>query len=360
MTATLTQAPTNAKTTTCRRVTIKKAGSYDRLELETIPGLQPRAGEVLIDVKATGVNYADCIVRMGLYASALEFVGWPITPGFEVAGLVQAVGEGVTDLSVGDRVFAITLFDGYASQVRAKRDKVFALPGSISFEQAAGIPAVYLTAYYGLVELARPRKGQKVLIHSAAGGVGGALVQLAKVHGCEVTAVVGATHKVETARKAGADHVIDKSKDDLWSAAEKLAPKGFDIIADANGVQTLGASYEHLRTPGKLIVYGFHTMFAKGGGGKPNWPKLALGWLRTPRFNPLDMTQNSKSILAFNLSYMFEEQWLLDEAMQALSGWLAEGKITPPPVTTYPLDRVVDAHKALESGSTVGKLVLVP
>jgi synaptic vesicle membrane protein VAT-1 len=355
-TKTLT-APTT--TTTSRRLTIKRAGSYDRLELETIPGLAPGKGEVVIDVKATGVNYADCIVRMGLYASALEFVGWPITPGFEVAGLIQAVGEGVTDLAVGDRVFAVTLFNGYASQVRVARDKVFALPAGVTFEQAAGIPAVFLTAYYGLIELARPRRGQKVLVHSAAGGVGGALVQLAKVAGAEVTAVVGAPHKVETARAAGADHIIDKSSEPLWAAAGRFAPKGYDIIADANGVDTLKDSYAHLRTPGKLIVYGFHTMMPKSGG-KPNWAKLALGWLRTPRFNPLDMTTSSKSILAFNLSYLFEEQWLLDEAMQALGGWLASGAIKPPPVTTFPLDRVADAHKALESGTTVGKLVLVP
>lgn len=356
-TATLAPAPTAAAT--CRRVTIKRAGSYDRLELETIPGLTPRAGEVVIDVKATGVNYADCIVRMGLYASALEFVGWPITPGFEVAGLVAATGEGVTDLAVGDRVLAVTLFDGYASQVRARRDRVFALPTGVSFAQAAGFPAVYLTAYYGLIELARPRPGQRVLVHSAAGGVGGALVQLAKVAGCEVTAVVGAPHKVEAARAAGADHVIDKSREDLWAEAERRAPKGFDVIADANGVATLRASYAHLRTPGKLIVYGFHTMMPKTGG-RPNWLKLALGWLRTPRFDPLDMTQKSKSVLAFNLSYLFEEQWLLREAMERLSAWLAEGKITPPPVTTYPLDRVADAHRALEGGATVGKLILVP
>lgn len=359
LTATAPTDTTTTSTDTCRRVTIRRAGSYDRLELETVPGLVPGAGEVVIDVKATGVNYADCIVRMGLYASALEFVGWPITPGFEVAGTIKATGEGVTDLAVGERVFAVTLFNGYASQVRVARDKVFALPAGISFEQAAGIPAVYLTAYYGLVELARPRRGQRVLVHSAAGGVGGALVQLAKVHGCEVTAVVGAAHKVEAARAAGADHVIDKSSEDLWSAAERHAPKGFDIIADANGVDTLADSYAHLRTPGKLIVYGFHTMMPKTGG-RPNWLKLALGWLRTPRFNPLDMTQTSKSILAFNLSYMFEEQWLLTEAMEKLTGWLNEGAIKPPPVTTYPLDRVADAHRALESGTTVGKLILVP
>jgi len=348
-----------AATRTCRRVTIKKAGSYERLELETIPALVPGPGEVVIEVAATGVNYADCIVRMGLYSSAKEFVGWPITPGFEVAGTVGAIGKGVFDLEIGAQVFGVTLFNGYASQVKLTRERVFALPAGLTPEEAAGIPTVFLTAYYGLIELAQPRAGQTVLVHSAAGGVGSSLVQLAKVAGCQVTGVVGGAHKVEAARGFGADQVIDKSSEDLWAAAERYAPRGYDIVCDANGVATLGDSYDHLRTPGKLVVYGFHTMMPKTGG-RPNWLKLAWGWLRTPRFNPLHMTQTSRSVLAFNLSYMFEEQWLLDEAMTAIGSWLAEGKIKPPPVTSYPLERVADAHRDLESGKTIGKLILVP
>ena len=107
------------------------------------------------------------------------------------------------------------------------------------------------------------------------------------------------------------------------------------------------------------MVYGFHTMMPKSGG-RPNWLKLAWGWLRTPRFNPLHMTQFNRSVISFNLSYLFEEEWLLAEAMQALGGWLAEGKIKPAPVTTYPLAEVARAHQDLESGKTVGKLILVP
>ena len=354
---TTTETPTQA--TTYRRVTIPKAGSYHRLQFEELPALTPGPGEVVIEVKATGVNYADCIVRMGLYASAKEFVGWPITPGFEVAGTVAALGEGVEDLEVGARVLAVTLFNGYASQVCVPRHQVFAIPSRLSFEQAAAVPAVFATAYYGLIELARPRAGQKVLVHSAAGGVGGSLVQLAKVVGCEVVGVVGGSHKVEAAKAFGCDHVVDKSKEPLWPTVERYVPGGFDMVADANGVATLKQSYEHLRTPGKLIVYGFHTMMPKAGG-KPKWGKLISGYLRTPRFNPLDMTTRSKSVLAFNLSYLFEETWLMAEAMNAISGWLEDGSIQPPPVTTYPLDKVADAHRDLESGTTVGKLVLVP
>ncbi len=342
-----------------RRVTIRKAGSYDCLEFESLPDLQPEPGEVVIDVAAIGVNYADCIVRMGLYASAKEFVGWPITPGFEVAGTVRAIGENIHDLAVGSRVFAVTLFNGYASEVKVSRENVFAIPAGLDFKQAAAFPAVYLTAYYGLIELARPRTGQRILIHSAAGGVGGALVQLARISGCEVTGVVGANHKVETARSHGADFVIDKSSISLWAEAEKIAPQGYDIIADANGVATLRDSYQHLRTPGKLIVYGFHTMLPRKGG-RANPIRLALDYLRTPHFNPLDMTRRSTSVLAFNLSYLFEERWMLDEAMDTLSTWFAENKLTPPPVTAYPLERVADAHRAIESGQTVGKLILVP
>lgn len=341
-----------------KKVVIAKSGSYDRLKIEEGPALHAGPGEVVIDVRAIGVNYADCMVRMGLYESAKEFVGWPITPGFEVAGVVGEVGEGV-DLEVGTRVFAVTLFDGYATQVKVDRAYVFPIPEGLSYEQAAGFPSVYLTAYFAIHELAHPRPGAKVLIHSAAGGVGGCLVQLAKHAGAEVTGVVGSTHKVETARAHGADHVIDKSTEDLWKRAEAIAPDGWDLVCDANGVATLKQSYLHVRPAGKLVIYGFHTMIPKQGG-RPNWLKLAADYLRTPRFNPMDLTMKSKSVLAFNLSYLYDRRDFLAIAMNDLTRWLHEGAITAPPVTTFPLEQVADAHRALESGQTTGKLILLP
>jgi synaptic vesicle membrane protein VAT-1 len=162
---------------------------------------------------------------------------------------------------------------------------------------------------------------------------------------------------VAVAREAGADHVIDKSSEALWPAVERLAPGGCDVVLDANGVETLKQSWNHLAPAGRLVAYGFSTMFARGAG-KPSWPKLALGWLRTPRFNPLDMTNLNRSVLAFNLSYLFEKEALLARAMERLAGWAAEGRVRPPPVRVFPLDQVADAHRALESGTTTGKLVL--
>lgn len=344
---------------TVRSVVVHKAGSYDRLTIETRPEKQPGPGEVAVDVAAMGINYADVIVRMGLYASAREYVGWPIVPGFEVAGSVRAVGAGVDDVAVGDRVIAITRFGGYSTEVIVPRAQVFSLSQDLSFEQAAGVPAVYMTAWYALHDLVHPRKGDRVLVHSAAGGVGSCLVQLAKLGGCEVTGVVGSSYKIAAAKELGCDHVIDKSTEDLWARAEQISSRGFDAVLDANGLETLRQSYKHTRPAGKLVVYGFASMMPKTGG-RPNYAKLAFDWLATPRFNPLDLTNECKSILAFNLSYLFDRTDILAEGMGAVLGWLQAGAIRAPTTKTYPLERVADAHRDIESGKTVGKLVLVP
>jgi NADPH:quinone reductase-like Zn-dependent oxidoreductase len=349
----------NGPRMTARKVVIPRPGGYERLTLEPLVIPTPKAGEVVVATEAIGVNYADCVIRMGLYASAKEFVGWPITPGFEFAGTVTAVGEGVTEFAPGAKVFGVTLFGGYSTHVVVPRHQLYPLPSRLEPMQAAGFPAVFLTAYYALFELAHPRAGANILVHSAAGGVGSALVQLGRVAGCRVVGVVGSSHKVEAASAMGADVVIDKSREDLWKAAERAAPKGYDVVLDANGVTTLGQSYAHLASPGKLVIYGFHSMLPRQGG-RPNWLKLAWDWLRTPRYNPLTLTNDNTSVLAFNLSYLIEQRDILTEAMARLVAWVEEGKLVAPPVTRFPLDQVADAHRAIESGTTVGKLVLVP
>ncbi len=340
-----------------RKIVIHKPGGHDRLQIEEHPTPDPGPGEVLVEVEAIGVNYADCMVRMGLYKSSLDHVGWPVCPGFEVAGRVAAVGDNVLDLSAGDRVFAVTRFDAYASHLSVPRHQVFALPPRLDTTQAAGFPCVFLTAYYALFELANPRGDESMLVHSAAGGVGGALVQLGKVAGCRVIGIVGSGHKVETVRELGAEEVIDKSSEPLWPAARRHAPGGYHFVFDANGVSTLRQSYHHLAAPGKLVIYGFHGMMRKGRD-RPSWTKLLYDWLRTPRFDPLRMTNANRSVLAFNLSYLFAEAELLGEVMNRLLGWLDEGAIVPPPVETYRFEDVATAHRAIESGQTVGKLVL--
>ena len=189
----------------------------------------------------------------------------------------------------------------------------------------------------------------------ASGGVGSAAVQLAREAGCRTIAVVGAPHKVDS---CGADAEIDKSVAPLWEEVERLAPGGVDVILDANGPSTLRQSYEHLAAPGKLVVYGFHSMLPRRGG-RPKWLKLARDYLRTPRFNPLDMTGDNRSVLAFNLSYLFERAEFLEEAMTALLEGFTSGSLRPMPTRTYAFEDVADAHRDIESGQTVGKLVLL-
>ncbi|MBW2529244.1 MAG: zinc-binding dehydrogenase [Deltaproteobacteria bacterium] len=341
------------------KIVVPRAGSYDRLRLEEHPMPQPGPGEALVEVEASGVNYADVVVRMGLYASARTYVGWPITPGFEVAGRIRDVGSGVDDLKPGEPIIGVTRFGGYASHLVIPRAQIFRRPKGWSAEQAAGFPSVFLTAYYALHELAHPRSGARILVHSAAGGVGGALLQLGRIAECWQIGVVGSSHKRSTATELGADVVIDKSVERLWRSVEQHAAEGLDVIFDANGVATLRQSYRHLAPTGRLVVYGFHSMLPRKGG-RPRWLKLAWDWLRTPRFNPLDLTNDNRSVLAFNLSYLFDRLDLLDEGMSELLRWAEAGQVRPLPTKSYPLADVARAHRDIESGRTVGKLVLVP
>lgn len=339
-----------------RRIVIDRPGGYGALRLveDSLPA--PAAGEVAIAVEAAGVNYADGIIRMGLYASAKELHGYPITPGFELAGTVVEVGEGVRDLAPGERVMALTLFGGYTSRIHLERRRVFRIPEALSIEQAATLPTVFLTAWFMVHQQLHPRLGERWLVHSAAGGVGQAVAQLGRLAGCEVVGVVGQTDKVEAARAAGCHAVIDKSRELLWPRVGALAPGGYDAIFDANGVATLGDSYAHLRPTGRLLIYGFATMLPKDG--RLNRLKLAWDWLRTPRFNPLTMTQQNKSVLACNLSFLSQEADRLLEGMDWLLSRFASGELQPLPLTAFELADAARAQQWIESGRSVGKLVL--
>ena len=345
-------------TTTLRKILIDRPGGYDVLKLVEAPITAVAADEVLIEVKACGVNYADGIIRMGLYASAKELHGYPITPGFELSGDIIAVGTDVVGFKIGDAIIALTLFGGYCSHIVLKADRVFHKPKNLDYSQAAALPTVFLTAWFMVSEQVMPKPGDKWLVHSAAGGVGSALCQLGRLHGCQVIGVVGSSHKCGDAMAMGAQAVIDKSAQDLWPEAERLASGGYQAIFDANGVSTLGQSYAHLAPMGKLCIYGFASMLPHNG--KLNWLKMAWDWLRTPRFNPLDMTQSNKSVLAANLSFLSAHAGLLRSGMQELLMLFSEEKLMPPPITEFALADAAKAQAQIESGKTVGKLVLIP
>lgn len=339
-----------------KKIVIHRAGSFDQLQVETHASITPKAGEVKVHVHAIGINYADVVVRWGLYKSAKQYVGWPITPGFEFSGTVDTIGEGITDFKPGDQVFGVTFFNGYSTEICVPQYQLFHLPHNMSLEEAAGFPAVFLTAYHALKQTIVIYPGSKTLVHSAAGGVGSALLQIARLMELETIGVVGSSHKVERAREMGATHVIDKSKQNLWEEVDKIYPEGADVIFDANGGESLKQGWKRLAKGGKMVTYGSHTILPKESG-RINYLKLAHAWLTAARFNVLNL--NTRSVVTFNLSFMFAHHHLLTEAMTDLIAWTEAGKISPLDITTYDFENVAQAHRDLQSGQTMGKLVLL-
>ncbi len=340
-----------------KRIRIHKPGSWDQLKIEDFDCPSPEAGSIKVDVAAAGINFADVIVRQGLYSSAKEYVGWPITPGFEIAGTVIEVGENVQDFHIGDRVMAVTFFGGYSSQVVVQAAYARTIPQDLSFTEAAGIPVTFMTSYYAACWTTRLHKDSVALVHSAAGGVGLSLMQILKEAGCRVIGVVGTTAKVDITQHYGADAVIDKSKADVWTDAEALADGGYDLIFDPNGVSTVKQSYKHLAPGGLLFVYGFQSMLSKNRGHQ-SFVSLASSYIQTPRLDLFDMVKTNRSVIAFNISYLYGRADIMAEAFDYIAAGFDSEALKVLPTATYDFHDVATAHKNIESGKTTGKLVL--
>jgi NADPH:quinone reductase-like Zn-dependent oxidoreductase len=338
-----------------KRILVQKPGGYEVLRLDHTPIEDPGPGQVQVAIKVCGINFADISVRLGLYKAAEGL--YPLCPGLEFAGLVRAVGKDVAAFREGDRVLGVTRFGGYASVVNSPPEHLWAIPENWSFNRGAAFPVVYLTAAHALYQVGNLRPSDLVMVHSAAGGVGTALLHLLKKEGNVSVGVVGRSEKVRAAREAGASCVIDKSRENLWQRAEEISPPGYDLILDAVGPATLRGSYRHLKPGGRLLVYGFASMFSPSG--RKNYPSLIWRYFRTPRFNPFDMTLSNKTVSGFNLIFLFDKVEIFRKMMNDLLTWDREGLLPAMPTTVYAFEEVAAAHRAMESGKTMGKLVLV-
>jgi NADPH:quinone reductase-like Zn-dependent oxidoreductase len=338
-----------------KRIIVQKPGGYDVFRIDDTPIEDPQPGGVQVDVKACGINFADVAVRLGLYQAAKG--AYPLCPGLEFAGVVKDVSKGTTDFEPGDRVFGAIRFGAYATRINCPAEQLWHLPATWDFVKGASFPVAYLTASYALHQVGSLKESDRVLVHSAAGGVGTALLHILRINGNMCVGIVGKSEKALSAKEAGATFIIDKSTQDLWGKAEEISPAGYDLILDANGASTLRGSYNHLRPGGRLLIYGFASMFSHSGRKNPL--KLIWYYLRTPRFNPFHLTGSNKTISGFNLIYLFEQLELFHQIMADLLKWDSEGLIPHMPVRTFPFEEVVSAHQAIESGNSVGKLVLV-
>lgn len=339
---------------TARVVEIKKFGPPEVLQLkeETLPA--PGPSEVLISVKAVGLNFADIFERLGLYAAAPKA---PFVPGFEVAGLIEEVGQDVAELKVGQRVFAITHFGGYKSRLIANQNFVRPLPADFSFVEGAAFPTTYLTAYHGMINLGHLRKGERVLIHAAAGGVGTAAVQIAQIFESDIFATCGSERKVEFLRGQGVEHALNYSSQDFEKEIRKATGgNGVDLIMDSIGGKTFRKGYRLLNPMGRLIIFGLGDFMP--AGRRRNWLKLAFKYLTLPRFSPFDMMPDNKTIAAFHLAYMFEYVPQFRASIDQLLTWATAGKLRPVLSKTFPFESAAEAHTYLQSRKSIGKVAL--
>lgn len=293
-------------------------------------------------------------------------MGWPIVPGFDFSGTVLKAGPD-SGFAIGDEVFGYTMFGAYSSRLLVPGSQIRKTPTEIKSEVAAALPAVAGTALHALhLAGAWPSpiksRNKAVLIHSAAGGVGSMLIQMCKLAGLHpIVAVVGSKHKVNVCKDLGADYVIDKSSvSDMWKTAESISKDGYVAIFDANGVDTFSQSYDHLCRCGRLVIYGFHSNLPKGQQmlSPYEWIKMLIGLVKMPRFDPMPMVLDSKGVLGFNLSFFADEHEMIEQYMHQITLWGKEKKIKMADVTVFEMNEVGKAHNLIQSGMSVGKIVI--
>jgi NADPH:quinone reductase-like Zn-dependent oxidoreductase len=339
-----------------RAVVIRQYGPPNVLELKDLPDPQPKPGEILIRVKTIGVNFADLLARIGSYPSAPKP---PFVPGLEVAGIVERVDTSrATDsdsLRPGDAVAAVTPFNAYAEWVTVPAQHAFRLPPGITFDEAAAIPVNYLTAYHSIVVMGNMLPGDRILIHSGAGGVGIAAIQLAKCRGLRIFAT-GSPSKQETLRKLGVDHAIDHDRDDFEQVVHKFAPEGIEMVMDANGGRSFAKSYECLGSTGRLVIYGFSV--ASGATGKRDLFGSAKALLETPRFHPLRLLSKNVSVIGVNLTGLQARPALLRSEMSDIFQLYTAGKIKPVVGKRFPLQEAAAAHQFIHDRKNIGKVIL--
>jgi NADPH:quinone reductase-like Zn-dependent oxidoreductase len=331
-----------------RVVVITKHGGPEVLKVEERPDPPLGAGEVRIGVAAAGVNFADVMARVGLYRDAPKP---PCVVGYEVAGTILELGEGVRDLMPGQRVVAGTMFGGYASQVVAPAHDIVPLPDRLSFEQGAAIPVNYGTAWAGLIGYGNLQPGERVLIHAAAGGVGIAATQIAKRQGAEVygTASPG---KHERILANGVDRPVDYGKPG-W---DSNLPK-FDVILDALGGRSFRRSYELLRPGGRLVAFGASAVMK---GEKRSIPTALRTVARMPRFSMIKQMSESKAVIGLNMLTLWKDRETLAPWIEPLQAMLDDGTIEPVVAGEFNFERAGEAHRMISERRNVGKVVLVP
>ncbi|GAC1402784.1 MAG: NADPH:quinone oxidoreductase family protein [Ktedonobacteraceae bacterium] len=321
-----------------KAIRINKTGEPEVMCLEEIEKPTPKAGEVLIKIAAAGINYADLAQRQGMYLTRTQT---PMTMGFEVAGTIEALGPDVTSPTVGTRIVALTP-GGYAEYTTAPANTVIPIPNNLDFNSAAAFSVQGITAYQLLRESTHLQRGESVLIHAAAGGVGTLAIQLAKLMGAKtVIGTASSDKKLELVRELGADAAINYKEAD-WAEQVKKATdgKGPDVILEMVGGDIAEKSLQILAPYGRMVVYG-----------------AASGQM--VQFSGIQLMYKNQSVVGYWLTAWMSRPDKTTEAARALMHYLASGKLRIIVGHTFPLAEAIEAHKTIAERKTTGKVVLV-
>jgi NADPH:quinone reductase-like Zn-dependent oxidoreductase len=331
---------------------ITRYGAPDVFEMRTLPDPTPAGGEIRIRVRAAGVNFADVLARLGLYADAPKP---PMVVGYEVVGHVDGIGTAVTGFSEGDRVFALTRFGGYSDAVVVPAGQAFHVPDCLSDAEAAAVPVNYLTAVLALYRMAALNVGETVLVHNAGGGVGIAATQLARLRRATVIGTASA-FKHDALRTFGVDHAIDYRTADVATEIKRITHgRGVDVILDPIGGRSFTDSYRMLAPLGRLIIFG---LAAAAPPEKRSWWRAFGAWAATPRFDPLSLINRNRGVFGLHLGHLWDERRALAPLIDLLISELSAGRLTPIVARTFSLDRVAEAHRFIQARGNIGKVVL--
>jgi NADPH:quinone reductase-like Zn-dependent oxidoreductase len=337
-----------------RQVVTTANGGVEVLKVQEAPDPTPAKGQVVVQVKAAGLNFADILARQGLYPDAPKK---PCVMGYEVAGVIEAVGEGVDPQLAGKPVVAMTRFRGQAEKVAIAANQLFVKPESLSFELAAAIPVNYLTAYALLAVMGSLHAGESVLIHNAGGGVGLAAIDIAKKIGA-TTYGTASPGKHEFLRERGLDHTIDYRNQDWLAILKELTEgRGVDLVIDPIGGSHWKKSYAALRHTGRLGMFGVSTASANGLKGKLKMIKAAV---QMPRFHPIGLLNKNRGVFGLNLGHMWHEPEKVAMWMKVILEGVNEGWVRPHVDKTFPFAQAGAAHNYMEARKNIGKVVLVP
>ena len=336
-----------------RRVWISRAGPPEVLEVREEPDPEPKDGEIRVRARACGINFADLMARVGMYPDAPKI---PCVIGYEVAGVVDRVGKGVTTFHEGDRVMTIPYFGGYTDTLCISAEQAFVLPEKMTFEEGAALPVVYGTAYNMMLFCGHLREGSTVLIHSAAGGVGLAAIDIARTRKCTMIGVASAS-KHEFIRERGCQHTISHDEDYVAKTRAIVGDQGVDLVLDPVGGKSWSEGFDLLAPCGRMVCFGFSA--AASGTTRSLWAAVT-SFLRVPKFSPMKLMDTNKTVSGTNMAHLFSRLDLLKGSFEELLRMYEGGEVRPFVDKTFSFEDAPKAHHYIHDRKARGKVLLVP